>query len=136
MLLFLLDILSDASSAERVGAGATVLQEAGTMLVRLVGTMDEHEFTMPDHAVQHSLDLWKRFLVLTDDIEVLHTPKRHLIAHMIQTIPLLGNPRMYANWLDESLNKVLKKACHEISQATFEQSLLIRMPDILDYLYN
>ena len=62
----------------------------------------------------------------------MHTPKRHAVAHMLLKTPILGNPRAYANWLDESLNKVLKAACMGILQATFESSLLLRMPELLE----
>jgi hypothetical protein len=38
-----------------------------------------------------------------------------------------GNPKLYATWLDEALNKVLKASCRQTSQSTFERSVLFRM---------
>ena len=49
----------------------------------------------------------------------------------MEDLPRLGNPTLYSNWLDEALNRVLKKACRGISQRTFEASLLVRMPDLV-----
>ena len=42
----------------------------------------------------------------------------------------LGNP-LYATWQDEALNKTLKLACRETSQAGFERTILYRMREIL-----
>ena len=75
---------------------------------------------------------WKMFCAATSGMEALHTPKRHAMGHMICSTPLKGNPRCYSNWLDESLNRLLKKACRQLSQATFEQTLLLTMPRLLE----
>ena len=101
------------------------------MLVGIVRIMARHGINMPLGAVQEMLDMWKRFQALTEDIDCLHTPKRHALTHMILKTPRQGNPRGYANWLDESLNKVLKAACREISQSTFEPFILMTMPELL-----
>ncbi len=58
-------------------------------------------------------------------------PKHHLCLHLIYNLPLHGNPMWYANWRDESLNKVLKACCRNVSQRTFEVSLLLRMRELI-----
>ena len=42
-----------------------------------------------------------------------------------------GNPNIYSNWIDEDLNKTLKACCKNVSQATFEASVLLKMREIL-----
>ena len=77
------------------------------------------------------LRCWKRFCAATADMEGLHTPKRHAIGHMLCQTPLKGNPRFYALWHDESLNRVLKMACRRLCQSTFETTVWLSMPSLL-----
>ena len=63
--------------------------------------------------------------------EECFTPKHHLMIHLLHRSGYFGNPRFYANWLDENLNKTLKSACRLTSQATFENSVLTRKQSIL-----
>jgi hypothetical protein len=57
----------------------------------------------------------------------VYVPKHHIVFHLIDKIAYQGNPRLYATWLDEALNKTLKACCRQISQATFEGSVLFHM---------
>ncbi len=68
---------------------------------------------------------------MTDKLIEQDIPKRHLMSHVLDRIPYMGNPRLYANWLDESLNKLLKAACRSVAQCTFEPFLLMRMAVLL-----
>ena len=81
---------------------------------------------------QAAFDNWQRFLNITDDWEDLFTPKRHLTTHLVARTAFHGNPRRYAVWQDEALNRDLKLACRTVSQKTFEPFLLQRMRAILN----
>ena len=59
------------------------------------------------------------------------TPRHHIVFHMLDRIWFFGNPRWYSTWESEAKNKVLKLACRDTSQATFEQSVLLRMSELL-----
>ena len=59
------------------------------------------------------------------------TPKHHLIIHLLFRADFLGNPRFYASWKSEALNKVLKGCCRQVSQATFEATVLFRTRSVL-----
>ena len=59
------------------------------------------------------------------------TPKHHIIYHLLHKMGYQGNPRNYATWLDESLNKLLKRCCRETSVVTFERCVLARMRSLL-----
>ena len=58
-----------------------------------------------------------------------------MLMHVLQRMPNLGNPRFYANWMDETLNKHLKHSCRMVSQVNFERSLYIRMRELLKRLH-
>ena len=61
----------------------------------------------------------------------LFVPKHHLVWHLLGNMEYQGNPSYYATWFNEGLNKVLKGCCRMTSQATFEQSVLLRMREVL-----
>ena len=63
--------------------------------------------------------------------ESAFTPKHHIVFHLLLRSDFFGNPKGYSAWLSEAKNKVLKLACRETSQATFESSVLLRMQELL-----
>ena len=72
-----------------------------------------------------------RLLSLTANFEDMQAPKRHIVLHLLRRVPFLGNPRFYATWTDEGLNKVLKAATRGVSQATVELNVLGNMKRVL-----
>ena len=61
-------------------------------------------------------------------------PKEHFAYHLLARMAYLGNPKRYATWLDESLNKALKKTTTHASQLSFEPSVLLKMQHVLENL--
>ncbi len=61
----------------------------------------------------------------------VYTPKFHVMMHCLFNSRRQGNPTVYSNWMDETLNKSLKATCKFASQATFEASVLLKMSTIL-----
>ena len=129
LLLFLVHVVD--RDCARLGGDGPALLEAGRCLVELVTVLDAEPVNMSHLAIQRCLDALKRHMVLTEGIGECRIPKRHQCVHMVLKMPVFGNPRFYANWRDEGDNSTLKRACRELSQATFEQSLLLRMPQLL-----
>ena len=115
----------------RLEDGARDLLGAARALVRMCETFDSCGWVMGAPSMQVAVDAWKEHCALTSHIGSLFSPKRHVIVHMLQGVLWFGNPRFYANWEDESLNKTLKKACRLVSQVTFEPGLLLRMPEVM-----
>lgn len=115
----------------RMGAEAGRRCAAGQELVRMNRVWQSSPWRMSAAAIQATFDAWNRFLALTDGMAALETPKRHMMAHLLERQRIQGNPRQYANWLDESLNSELKSACRNTSQVTFERSVLLRMAHFL-----
>jgi hypothetical protein len=129
LLLFLVQVLSIYPA---IIADQQRLLEAGSCLSELIHLFDSCGSRMPAASVQLAFDKFLRHMALTADFDDLLIPKRHLVLHMLRDIPWLGNPKHYACWEDESLNKTLKKACRGISQQTFEASVLISMRQTLN----
>jgi len=59
------------------------------------------------------------------------TPKHHIMFHLLAKSGFQGSPMLYATWLDESLNKLLKQGCKNAGSATFYPSVLLKMRDLL-----
>ena len=129
MLLFLVDTI--AVNRHKLGPEAPGLLEAGQALIALVGIWDTSGASLPDTAISRCHALWERLMDLTSGIEVVNKPKRHVFCHVISRLADQGNPKLSANWHDEALNKLLKAACRQVSQATFEGGLLRRMRALL-----
>ena len=83
-----------------------------------------------NHLAQECNTRYLAFLRLTEGDEAA-APKRHLAIHLFRRMVFFGNPRQYATWRDESLNKLLKSACQLMSQATFEPRVLAHMAYLL-----
>ena len=81
-------------------------------------------------STQESFNSYITFLLSTST-EELAAPKRHLALHLFKRVAWFGNPRFYSTWRDESLNKLLKQACQQMSQATFETCVLAHMSQLL-----
>ena len=54
-----------------------------------------------------------------------------MVLHLLRRMPFWGNPRCFSEWADEGLNKLLKGACRQVSQATFEVAVLSSMNALL-----
>jgi hypothetical protein len=65
-------------------------------------------------------------------VDNVYIPKFHIVFHLVHRMGWFGNPRLYATWLDESLNRMLKGCCRQTSQATFCRSVLFRMSRLLE----
>ena len=132
MLLYLHNVLSAAVVEQRLGHEGRNFKTATQSLVDLCGLMDSRGRRLNGRDCETLLRHWKSFCAATEAMEALHTPKRHSVGHMLCQSPLKGNPRLYSNWVDEGLNRVLKKACRQLSQATFEHTILLTMPTLLN----
>ena len=83
-----------------------------------------------DGLCQESMSLYVKHMALMVPFDCF-VPKHHIVFHLLRNVGFQGNPLVYATWLDESLNKSLKAACKNASPATFEQSVLMKMRELL-----
>ncbi len=69
-------------------------------------------------------------MVLMEGFDI-YIAKHHMAQHLLDRMSRPGNPVLYQNFLDESLNKDLKAVCGNISQLNFEETLLFKMDEKL-----
>ena len=98
----------------------------------MVETWQNAETQMDGEAMLKCWKYFGSFIASTEELEEMKIPKRHVIVHILERMPDFGNPKKYANWLDESLNKDLKQCCRKTTAYEhFEESLYIRMKEWL-----
>ena len=98
-LLFLVDKLRTVHG--RLGEQGAQLLQAGEALAGLVELWQRAGAVLTAAEIQQCYDLYNRHLALTEDLHI-ETPKRHLVAHLLEGLVFFGNPRAYTNWEDES----------------------------------
>jgi hypothetical protein len=81
--------------------------------------------------VQEICDVWLRHCVLIERLD-LYVPKHHLMVHCNHRIGLQGNPWRFTTFLDESMNKELKRVLRLCHQATFETTAMVKLAKHLD----
>ena len=128
-LQFMLAML--AKYRERIGAELTeLLIESGVCLLEYVRLVRSYKVKLPPKALQRMTDLWCRYMALTADLG-LETPKAHLMFHVNNRAEFQGNPWAYNCFLDQGLNKVLKKRLRNCHQANFEWLALHKAQAVL-----
>ena len=133
VLFFFVDELQRFGN--RAGPHWATLLEAGQCLVMMQDQFDNSPTIMPDSAIDAAFAHYSRHMLLMEPFEEL-VPKHHVIYHLLFKAAFLGNPRAYATWTDEALNKLLKMACRQTSQSTFDQAVLCRMSELLKQVDN
>ena len=103
------------------------LSEATSSLVSLVELWRGAGKNLSEVEYRTSVDFWTVFLGVTNGWDDLKLPKRHLTTHLVVSSSFFGNPVRFANWQDESLNRVFRATCRLTSQKTFESSVMPRM---------
>ena len=103
----------------------TRLLTAARQLEIMVDVWDNAAWKLTDTEIRTCRDAWVAFCRLTKHLSSrVEFPKRHLGIHLISQLKWFGNPRFYAVWKDESLNKVLKATCRQVHQHTFDSQII------------
>ena len=93
------------------------LMEAGRAITQYMECLDRYPPQPDANQCQVLFTLGMRHLRLAKAAGVELSPKHHLFIHMMRKTAIAGNPRTYATFLDESLNKVLASVC-KVAYAT------------------
>ena len=104
-----------------------ILFEAGTALLAWKRLVALAEMDMTRSECEEALEVAVRHCTLMQHCDVDLLPKHHLWIHMCLQMPLCGNPRQYATFLDESLNSVLAAICQSSHRLTWEKSVFERI---------
>jgi len=123
-----LQYLLFASDKHRLCLGADVGRyiECGRVLVRVVEIYKSSPAAMSVSSRQELIDLWNRHVILAKDLGIC-LPKTHLMFHLHDRIENQGNPWLYQCFLDESLNKDLKKVLRLCHQSNFEVAAMVKL---------
>lgn len=109
--------------APKLANGANLLK-AGQDLFRLLSLIREHPVTFPVRAQQdfheHSLSYLSTMMLL-----VGAKPKDHTLQHLSDRIRMQGSPAYYGNWLDESLNRLLRDVAAGAHASTHDRRILL-----------
>jgi hypothetical protein len=130
-MLFLLDLLDRVHLRLPDPRRAKRLLRAGRALEELLRIWRHAKPRLSAEEIARSWKCFQEFMVATDGESECEIPKRHMLYHILEKIPIMGNPRSYANWTDETLGKNLKQSCRHASQRNFEVGLLRRMREWL-----
>ena len=128
-LLFLHSLMKEAEVHLPPEAGRLI--QAAESLINMITIFRTSPCRLSEESIDACWANYKLFLVLTNHLDDTLIPKRHLVVHMLEKLPVFGNPEGYSNWYDEHLNKLLKSACRSVSQVTFETSVLQSMAYLL-----
>ncbi len=80
--------------------------------------------------LKECLEAYSKHVALMEEDDC-YVPKHHILFHLIANMAYQGNPKLYATWIDEPLDKTLKACCRRVSQATFVRQVLFHMRDVL-----
>ena len=81
-------------------------------------------FACASTRTQVMFDLYVRHLRCATAANVHIIPKHHLALHLWDRSPQTGNPREFANWLDEHLNGTLAAVAKIAYPSVFERRVL------------
>ena len=126
--LYLLEALE--RNLDRLGAEGPVYLESGRLCVGLVQRLKELPAVPSVGQSGEVLDMWKSYMRVVEPLW-LYTPKAHLMYHLIQRMPFQGNPVTYQTFVDESLNRILKRVVRLVHQANFEPLAMCKLHEAL-----
>ena len=107
------------------------LGQAGSHLMSMIEIWKTSSWRMDREQSQRVLDHYKIHVQLMRSYDCF-APKHHIMIHPLLDSPIKGNPRIYQEFLDESLNKTLRATCRHAHQMCFDQSVLLRMHELLN----
>ena len=115
-----------------LGAKGAQLASAGECLLALSDIMKDMDVEPGLEAVHSALECWKTYIgivrpVFEDDF----SPKHHMMFHLLLRCARQGKPALYYNFMDESLNKDLKKILRNVHQVAFERLGLLKAREYL-----
>ena len=109
---------------------AAKLIEAGQTLWKLCKLVDESGPVLTPSQLQQMYDAAKRHIVLCAAAGAPLRPKAHLLLHMVARSRRHGNPKLYALWEDESINRNLRQIAEAAHRAVWESRVLACFPRV------
>lgn len=104
---------------------------AGRYMERLLSLWRAAAWRLTPVEINKSWQYFHGFLACMEGDTSIDIPKKHQFMHMMRRLPFAGNPMYFSCWMEEALNKNLKRASRLISQQTFELTVLNSMCRLL-----
>ena len=97
---------------------------AGTALVGILRTFRTYPALLPAPAQADLLTAVKRYYRSMSALQIDEKPKDHALLHLVERAGFQGAPSLYANWLDEDVNRSIKACSMAAHSSVWEVSVL------------
>ena len=105
---------------------------AGQDLMSILTLFRDSPITFRAAEVQQFHDASKSYLRTMHSLGVRPKPKDHMLMELSYGCRYLGSPALYANWADESLNRLLRDVAAGAHSAVHEKRILKEAPRALE----
>ena len=109
----------------RLGPSGRTVLSAGEKLLRMLQLIRQNSVTFPIAAIQEFYESTRGYILDMNELEVREKPKDHMVVHMANRISFQGSPALYGNWLDESINKLLKSVAQGAHACNYPRRVLL-----------
>ena len=113
---------------ECLGEDGQPLLRAFQCLQQLRSLIHSHPMTFPAAAIQSFHDHIKEYLRICGSFGINPKPKDHMTMEMSDRIAFMGSPALYGNWVDESLNRLLRDVCAGSHSLVHDRRVLLEFP--------
>ena len=116
-----------------IGPDFQALVKAGECLMELLCLIRKHDVTFPTRDIQAFHFSAKLYLhIMSRTFGLVPKPKDHMLIHMSLRIRFMGSPSLYSNWLDESLNALLREVAAGAHSTVHDKRVLAEFPLALE----
>ena len=104
------------------------LLRAGRDLLRILSLIREHPVTFPVAAIQSFHDAARSYEHVMTTLGMNPKPKDHMLIHLSSRLRQMGSPALYANWIDESYNRLLRDVAARAHGRVVDRRILVEFP--------
>ena len=109
-----------------LGSDAADILKAGQSSLKILEIIRSHPrgTMMSACAIQSFHREAKTYLQAMEDLRVVAKPKDHMLMEMSDRLGFMGSPSLYGNWLDESLNRLLRDVASAAHSSVHDRRVL------------
>ena len=104
----------------------------GRDLFALIGSIRVNKVTFSLDAIQAFHRHAKSYLRIMASYGLKPKPKDHMLMHLSLRIQHMGSPALYGNWIDESVNRLLRDVSAGAHAAVHDRRVLAEFPRALE----
>ena len=112
----------------KLGEPGPFFFSAGKSLLKILNLIRAHPVVFPVAAIQEFFEAARTYLLDMSDLNQHARPKDHMLMHMQNKIAFQGSPALYGNWLDESVNRLLKQVAQGAHASNHARRVLLEFP--------